>query len=298
MPPWRVAALALCLACWPSAPLWAGSLLGSAQHFAVLGHSAVTNAHVAPNPITRVYGDVGVAPGGAITGIDAGLQLQGGNLHSNNATAQAARADVQLAWAALVDLPGTVDLSGAALGSPGFTVLTPGVYSFSTAAVLTGPLVLDFAGDAQARFVFQVGSSLTTAAGSSVQVLNGGPDSSVYWRVGSSATVGADSRFAGNILAGASVTLGARAQIVCGRAFALGGAVTLIDNAISTNCAAQNFGDAGRSDFGSLGFSGQATAVPEPGTAALWGLGLLALAGAGQMCSPGRQPSPARPGLA
>jgi hypothetical protein len=87
--------------------------------------------------------------------------------------------------------------------------------------------------------------------------------------------LGSSTTFAGNILAISSITLNTSARILCGRALAETGAVTLDTNAISNDCVGANF-DSGRSDFGSVGFSGGGVqAVPEPGTAALLGMGLL-----------------------
>jgi type VI secretion system secreted protein VgrG len=112
--------------------------------------------------------------------------------------------------------------------------------------------------------VFQIGSTLTTASGSSVSVLNGSSLSGVYWQVGSSATLGTSTTFAGNILALQSITLNTSATILCGRAIALNAAITMDTNTISNDCT--NGGDlgSGRSDSGSLGFSGGPTSTPTP----------------------------------
>jgi Ice-binding-like/PEP-CTERM motif len=250
-------------------------LLGTASSFAVLGASAVTNAHSAPNPQTTIYGNVGVYPGTSITGFPPGIVLPPAGIHQTDAVAQQAQSDAVTAYNTLAGLPIGSDYTGFVLGSAGHDLLTPGVYHFATSAQLTGTLTLDFQGNPDANFVFQIGSTLTTASSSRVNVINGGPLSGVYWQVGSSATLGADTVFAGNIIALASIGLDPRAEILCGRAIALTGAVTLIDNLISNNNTAQDFGS-GRSDFGSYGFSGGGAAplpVPEPGTLTLLGLG-------------------------
>ena len=104
--------------------------------------------------------------------------------------------------------------------------MTPGVYCFDTSAQLTGDLVLDALGNPLAVWVFKVGSTLTTASGSAVSVINGGQALNVFWQVGSSATLGTTTRFSGNILAHVSVSLNNGASLI-GRAFGLTGAVTM-----------------------------------------------------------------------
>ena len=109
----------------------------------------------------------------------------------------------------------------------GGLVLTPGVYCMN-AGDLTGPLTLDGAG----VYIFQMGSSLTTASGSSVLLLNGASSCGVWWQVTSSATIGTSSAMVGNILALTSITLNTGATLG-GRALARNGAVTLDSNTVT-----------------------------------------------------------------
>ncbi|MET0194755.1 MAG: autotransporter domain-containing protein, partial [Hyphomicrobiaceae bacterium] len=148
--------------------------------------------------------------------------------------AVAAQAQVELtaAYNSLQGLPSQFNLTGQNLG--GLT-LTPAVYTFATSAQLTGVLTLNGLGNPAAQFVFQIGSTLTTASNSAVLLINGANGNNVYWAVGSSATLGTNSVFAGNIIALTSITLNTGASITCGRALARNGAVTL-DNNVITLC--------------------------------------------------------------
>ena len=197
--------------------------LGSAASFAVLGGQSVTNTGA-----TTVFGNVGVSPGSSITGFPPGI-VAGGAIHQTDALALQAQSDVTTAYNALAAQPCIGDLTGQDLG--GLT-LTEGAYCFSSSAQLTGPLVLDAQGNAAAVFVFQIGSTLTTASASSVNVINGGTDCNVYWQVGSSATLGTGTQFVGNILALASISMTTGADLH-GRALARNGSVTLDTNDIS-----------------------------------------------------------------
>ncbi|XHR27255.1 MAG: ice-binding family protein [Chthoniobacteraceae bacterium] len=207
-----------------SSPLYAQVNLGAAESFGVLGGSTVTNTGT-----STVSGDVGVSPGSAITGFPPGTVVNG-TTHANDAVAIQAHADAITAYNTIVAMTATTILTGQDLG--GLT-LTPGVYYFATSAQLTGTLILDALGDSGASFYFQIGTTLTTAANSSVVLVNGANGANVYWAVGTSATLGTDTSFAGTIIADQSITLTTGASITDGRALAINGAVTLDTNDIS-----------------------------------------------------------------
>ena len=220
--------------------------LGTADPFAVLAGSTVTNT----GP-TTVHGGLGLWPGTAITGFPPGI-VAGGTIHDTDAVAMQAQNDLTTAYNFAAGESCGTNLTGQDLG--GLT-LTPGVYCFGSSAQLTGTLTLNALGDPNSVFVFQIGSTLTTASSSSVIFTNGGQGDSVFWQVGSSATLGTTTQFQGNILALASITLTTGADIGCGRALARNGAVTMDTNNVSIDTAGCETTTIG--------------SVPEPSTASL-----------------------------
>ena len=209
--------LSLSLLCLVAPMAFGGITLGTAETFAVLGASTVTNTGA-----TQIRGNLGVSPGTAVVGFPPGI-MEVGTIHAGDAVAIQAQADLTTAYNAVAALPCKFNLSGQDLG--GLT-LTPGVYCFDTSAQLTGTLVLDFQGGAKAAFVFQIGSTLTTASSSSISLANCTGRCQIFWQVGSSATLGTSSKFSGNILAKASITITTNV-VMCGRALAETGAVTM-----------------------------------------------------------------------
>jgi hypothetical protein len=197
--------------------------LGDASSFAVLAGAGITIT--GPTTIT---GDIGTSPTLSITGTE-NLILDGGS-YAGGTIAQSAQTALTTAYNAAAGTPYNVsyvegfDLVGQ--------TLAPGVYNDASSLFLSGTLTLDATGNPNAVWIFQTGSTLITAALSKVVLINGAQAGNVYWQVGTSATLGTGTSFAGSILALDSVTVDTGAA-VDGRLLAQTGAVTLDNNVVA-----------------------------------------------------------------
>ncbi len=201
--------------------------LGTATTFAVLAGSTVTNT----GPST-INGDLGVSPGTGVTGFPPGTV--NGTVHAADGAAAQAQSDLTTAYNDAAGRPGGTTVTGDLGGQ----TLAPGVYTSGSSMGLTGDVTLDGLGDPNAVFIFQMGSTLTTASGSRVSLINAAQSCNVFWQVGSSATLGSNSTFRGNILALTSITV-TTGTTVDGRTLARNGAVTLDTNTITrATCSA------------------------------------------------------------
>ncbi|MFZ1402978.1 MAG: ice-binding family protein [Anaerolineae bacterium] len=205
-----------------SRPSGTSPILVEAESYSVLGYSTVTST----GP-TTVTGDLGVYPGSAVTGFPPGIVGPPGVLHAADGHAAAAQIDNSAAFGFL-DQPCDFTYPDGQDLTP-LSPLVPGVYCAIGSFALTGNLTLT---GSSGVWIFKSDSTLITSSGSSV---TGGDPCNVWWRVGSSATLGTASEFRGNILAFASITLTSGANLN-GRALAQNGAVTLDTNNVYLSC--------------------------------------------------------------
>jgi len=195
--------------------------LAGATNFGVLAYAAVTSTGA-----TTITGHVGTTAA-AITGL-LSTQIHFGEIFDTSPTnagpahAGAAAAQTFLDGLTASPLP-AVDLGGR--------TISPGVYQGGTIE-LTGTVTLDGGGDPNAVFVFKAASTLVTASSSRVVLVNGAQACNVFWQVGSSATLGTTTAFAGTVIADISITA-TTGTTVNGRLLARHGAVTLDTSTIT-----------------------------------------------------------------
>jgi Ice-binding-like len=196
--------------------------LGTAGGFAVLAGETITNT--GPTTIT---GNVGLHPGSAVTGF-ASVTLHGAQ-HVADGVALKAKNDLVTAYN---DAAGRTPVTTVATELGGKS-LKAGVYNSAAGTFgVTGTLTLDAEGDSHAVFIFKAASTLITAPGSSVALINGASACNVFWQVGSSATLDTTTKFKGTVMALTSISLKTGATLQ-GRALARNGAVTLDSNVIT-----------------------------------------------------------------
>jgi len=197
--------------------------LGTAGNYAVLAAATITNT----GP-TWITGQLALSPGTSVTGFPGAWGATVGHQDIANGAALNARNAATNAYNFAAGEASNSNLTGQDLG--GMT-LVPGVYTYSSSAQLTGTVTLNGGG----VFIFQIGSTLTTASSSRVLLINGAQPCDIFWQVGSSATIGTATSFVGTILANTSITMTTGATLN-GRALAgliaPSGALTLDTNRI------------------------------------------------------------------
>jgi len=212
--------------------------LGTANSFAVLAGAGVTNT--GPSVIN---GDLGTSPTPAVTGFGGAPNgTVNGATHQADALAAQGQADLTTAYNNAAG-QGPVNTLATELGGQ---TLTPGVYNSQSGTFgITGTLTLNGEGNPNAVFIFKTASTLISASASRVLMINGAQPCHLFWQVGSSATLGTDSTFAGNIMALASISLNSGVTVF-GRLLARNASVTLINDTITrADCAVGGTGGGG-----------------------------------------------------
>jgi type VI secretion system secreted protein VgrG len=268
-----LAAIAAAVLLCSAAPGFATSILGTAENFAVLAGTGITNT--GPTTIT---GDVGSDPTGTVTG-QANITLTGPpgtyTYELANAVSLQAKTDLSKAYTALNNMLPTQTLLSNQLGG---VTLTSGVYAFQGGpdpVLLDGTLTLNAEFNNNAYWVFQIPYALTAGATLTASVVvenlgsNSGNDDGVFWVVGSSAGIFGSTSFEGNILAYASINLYNSATILNGRALAETATVTMDTNTISIVCPIGGPGNGGPGYSGGLVYETNGTTIvpvgPSPG---------------------------------
>lgn len=217
--------------------------LGTTASYSVLAGQGVTNTG---NSV--LAHDLGTHPNPAITGFPPGLV--GGAVHAADAAALQAKADLLVAYNNAAGQAVDFALPAGIGGGP---ALIPGVYHATAGVGITGDLVLDGQGSADAVWVFQIPEALTTATSSRILLTNGASACNVFWQIGSSATLGVTSSFVGTLMAGISIGANQGANIE-GRLLTQAGSVTLNNNRIFlSNCAAATTGGTTTGTAGTTG---------------------------------------------
>lgn len=248
--------------------------LGTTSSFAILAGETITNTG-STTISGSAGGDVGLFPGTAFPG-QAGVTLSGA-VHLTDAVASKAKDDLVTAYD---DAAGRTPVTRIPTELGG-TTLTPGVYdSESGTFQITGTLTLDAQGDPDGVFIFKTASTLITASGSSVSIINGARYCRVFWKVGSSATLGTNSHFVGHIFALTSIAAQTGATVQ-GQLLARNGSVTLDTNTITNGfCEAVTGGTTPDGTAGTTVTGGVLPITSTPWYSMLFAASVLALFGA------------------
>ena len=220
-------------------PAGASPSLGVAGTYGVFASNAAVDLAVG----ALIVGDVGLNPAGACGNCTTVTVT--GAIENGTAAAIAAQAAFEAAYTdastrstnacTLADASELANAQGACVGlTPGTPgpIYGPGLYRTADPIGFSGTITLDAGGNADAVFVFQTDSAITTQPNSTVILANGALARNVWWVAGAAATLGLSSTFKGSVISTAAVTAGVGSTVgaptqVAGRLFSRAATVTV-----------------------------------------------------------------------
>jgi copper(I)-binding protein len=246
--------------------------LRSTANFAILAGAAITTTGGG-----TITGDVGASPisgsaihltcaqvTGTIYTVDAAGPLPCRVIDPTLLTT--AKGDLTIAYN---DAAGRTPVPSGPFLNPGLTPgagniggmnLAPGLYKFTTTALITGADVT-LTGGADDVWIFQCAQDLQVGSGIKVILAGGAQAKNIFWQVGTSAVLDTFSDFKGTIMADQAITMKTSSMIE-GRALAFTAGVTFNGNGMAVPTAPEiaveqplgtNIADGGSKDFGSVG---------------------------------------------
>ena len=220
------------LAALPSGP--SPVALGKAETFAILSKTGITDVYA-----SAIVGNVGTSP---ITG--AALLLSCSEVTGNIFTVDAAGplpcattdatfltgsiGDMELAYDDAAGRP-TPDFIELGAGELGGLTLTPGLYKWGSAVLITNDVTLT--GGPDDVFIFQIAGTLDQASAARITLAGGVRAKNIFWQVAGAVGIGTTAHFEGVLLAKTLVAVKTGAS-VNGRLLAQT-AVTLQMNAVT-----------------------------------------------------------------
>ncbi len=185
-----------------TASVQASVALGSAVNLGIMATTSISNTGT-----STVNGDVSLAPGTLIIG----SPQVNGSIDVNDPVSAQAATDLNIAYVYVQNLAPGSAVAGTDLGVAFPDGMPAGIYTATGAMLVSTPLILDAQGNANAVWIFRIGTSLTTAA--DIVLANGAQAKNVFWVPAQDAQVGAGTHFSGSILAGRNIITGSGAGI-------------------------------------------------------------------------------------
>ncbi len=191
--------------------------LGTAANFVLF----TINGAVSNTGVSQITGDIGTN-NGAITGFGAATVI--GTIHNADIVTLQCSTDLLAGYNELYNISPTATHIPV-LGNG--ETLFAGVYSIGGAGSVASVLTLDAAGDSNAIFIFKIGGAFTTAASTTVTLLNGALAHNIFWIAEGAIAMAASTNMKGTLISHNGAISMAAGGTLHGRMFSTTGAVSI-----------------------------------------------------------------------